>query len=89
MEKPYKDLEVTDKYILREFSQNIDPIELMWHRDLKSRKVTILEGKGWSYQQEDQLPQTLHPGDHIFIPALEYHRIIKGTTDLKIQIEEF
>ncbi len=31
--KPYKDLEVADKYILREFSQNIDPIELMWHRD--------------------------------------------------------
>jgi hypothetical protein len=87
--KPYKDTQTSEDTKIRIFDENIDPIELMWHRDLKSRKVTILEGKGWSYQQEDQLPQTLYPGDHIFIPALEYHRIIKGTTDLKIQIEEF
>jgi hypothetical protein len=87
--KPYKDSQISKDTKIRIFDENIDPIELMWHRDLKSRKVTILEGKGWSYQQENQLPQTLHPGDHIFIPALEYHRIIKGTTDLKIQIEEF
>jgi hypothetical protein len=26
--KPYIDIEVTDKYIIREFSENIDPIEL-------------------------------------------------------------
>jgi gentisate 1,2-dioxygenase len=87
--KPYKDSQISKDTKIRIFDENIDPIELMWHRDLKSRKVTILEGKGWSYQQEDQLPQTLNPGDYIFIPALEYHRIIKGTTDLKIQIEEF
>jgi hypothetical protein len=30
---PYTDIEVTDKYIIREFNENIDPIELMWHRD--------------------------------------------------------
>jgi hypothetical protein len=31
--KPYKDLEVTNEYIIREFDENIDPIELKWHRD--------------------------------------------------------
>jgi len=85
---PYTNIEVTDKYIIREFNENIDPIELMWHRDLNSRKITVLEGKGWFYQQEDQLPQQLNPGDQIFIPALEWHRIIKGNTNLKLQIEE-
>jgi hypothetical protein len=25
---PYTDIEVTDKYIIREFNENIDPIEL-------------------------------------------------------------
>ena len=30
---PYTDIEVTDKYIIREFNENINPIELMWHRD--------------------------------------------------------
>jgi calcineurin-like phosphoesterase family protein len=37
MSKPYTDIEVTDKYIIREFNENIDPIELMWHRDDESR----------------------------------------------------
>jgi mannose-6-phosphate isomerase class I len=86
---PYQDNIISKDTKIRIFDENIDPIELMWHQDLKLRKITILEGKGWSYQQEDQLPKSLHPGDHIFIPALEYHRIIKGTTNLKIQIEEF
>ena len=31
--KPYKDLENNSEYIIREFNDNIDPIELMWHRD--------------------------------------------------------
>jgi hypothetical protein len=85
---PYQDTKISEDTKIRIFDENIDPIELMWHRDLKSRKVTILEGKGWFYQQEDQLPQQLNPGDQIFIPALEWHRIIKGNTNLKLQIEE-
>jgi calcineurin-like phosphoesterase family protein len=39
MSKPYTDIEVTDKYIIREFNENIDPIELMWHRDDESRNL--------------------------------------------------
>ena len=85
---PYQDTKISEDTKIRIFDENIDPIELMWHRDLLSRKVTILEGKGWFYQQEDQLPQQLNPGDQIFIPSLEWHRIIKGNTNLKLQIEE-
>jgi hypothetical protein len=85
---PYQDTKISEDTKIRIFDENIDPIELMWHRDLLPRKVTILEGKGWFYQQEDQLPQQLNPGDQIFIPALEWHRIIKGNTNLKLQIEE-
>jgi len=45
--RPYKDLEVTDQNIIREFDENIDPIELLWHRDDEGRLITILEvGKG-------------------------------------------
>jgi hypothetical protein len=40
---PYTDIEVTDKYIIREFNENIDPIELMWHRDDESRTIEIIE----------------------------------------------
>ena len=41
--KPYRDLEITDKYIIREFGDNIDPIELMWHRDDQNRHIEIIE----------------------------------------------
>ena len=42
MTRPYKDLEVTDQYIIREFDENIDPIELLWHRDDEDRTIEIL-----------------------------------------------
>ncbi len=39
---PYTDLETTDTYIIREFNENIDPIELMWHRDDENRTLQII-----------------------------------------------
>ena len=87
--KPYQDNIISEVTKIRIFDENIDPIELMWHRDLKTRQITILEGIGWSYQQEDSLPKQLNPGDQIVIPALEWHRVIKGTTNLKLKIEEY
>ena len=86
--KPYTNLETTDSYIIREFNENIDPIELLWHRDLENRTVEILEGDGWKFQKENKLPVELKEGVRILIPKLEWHRIIKGNTTLKIKIEE-
>ena len=44
---PYTDIEVTDKYIIREFNENIDPIELLWHRDDEARTIEIIEDTDW------------------------------------------
>ena len=88
MSKPYQDIQTIDNYIIREFNQDIDPIELMWHRDLKDRKVTVLEGKDWYFQKDNELPLELKEGVHIFIPAKQWHRVIRGNTTLKIKIEE-
>jgi len=88
MNNPYTNTQVTDKYIIREFNENVDPTELLWHRDLNDRKVTVLEGNGWYFQKDNELPLELKEGVHIFIPKLEWHRVIKGTTPLKIKIEE-
>ena len=89
MSKPYTDIEVTDKYIIREFNENIDPTELLWHRDLKSRKLTVLEGKGWYLQKDNELPVEMIKGNTIYIDALKWHRVIKGNTILKIKIKEY
>ena len=87
MEKPYIDIEITDKYIIREFDDNIDPIELMWHRDDEDRMVEILEpGKDWGFQFEDSLPWDLEKNLNIFIMRHEWHRVIKGTDTLKLKI---
>ena len=58
--KPYKDIEVADKYIIREFSENIDPIELMWHRDNEDRIVEILGETNWKLQLDNQLPTSIN-----------------------------
>lgn len=79
--KPYKDISN-----IRTFSKNIDPMSLIWHMDLEDRKIEVLEGKGWQFQRDDELPLELKEGDHIFIPKGQIHRVIKGKTDLKIKI---
>ena len=86
MTNPYKDLEVTDSYIIREFSENIDPIELMWHRDDENRTVEILGETDWKLQLDNQLPTSIN--QPIFIPKHEWHRVIKGTGTLKLKIHK-
>jgi hypothetical protein len=82
--RPYTDIEKTDKYIIREFSENIDPIELLWHRDNEDRTVEIIGETNWKLQLDNQLPTSLnHP---IRIPRHEWHRVIKGTGTLRLKI---
>ena len=84
--KPYKDIEVTDKYIIREFNENIDPIELMWHRDNENRTVEILGKTNWKLQLDNQLPTSMN--EPIYIPRHLYHRVIKGTGNLLLKIHK-
>ena len=81
---PYKDLEVTDFYIIREFTQDIDPIELKWHRDNEDRIIEIQGNTDWKLQLENNLPLSIN--QPIFIPRGMYHRVIKGRGTLTIKI---
>ena len=82
--KPYTDLEVTDDYIIREFSENIDPIELMWHRDNEDRTIEIIGETDWKIQLDNSLPSSIN--SRIFIPRHLWHRVIKGNKTLKLKI---
>jgi hypothetical protein len=84
--KPYKNIEETQDYIIREFDENIDPIELMWHRDLENRLIESIEPTDWKIQLEDQLPMNMDKP--IFIPVKVWHRTIKGTGKLIIKINK-
>ena len=78
----------TDENTPRIFSKDVDPMSLIWHTDQEDRTVTVLEGKGWQFQQDNELPLALTKGDNIFIPKGQIHRVIKGSTDLKLKIEK-
>ena len=77
-----------DKSNTRTFSKDVDEMSLIWHTDQEDRTVTVLEGKGWQFQRDNELPLALSEGDNIFIPKGQIHRIIKGQTDLKLKIEK-
>ena len=76
----------TNKGNIRTFSKDLNKLELVWHKDAEDRYIEILDGKGWSIQMDDQLPLAISKGDRIFIHEGQVHRVLKGTTDLKIKI---
>lgn len=84
---PYKQT-IKNGIKTRKFDQNIDEHELKWHRDERDRVVEIVEGNGWKFQMDNELPITLKEGDRITIPSETYHRVIRGTGDLIIKIKE-
>jgi quercetin dioxygenase-like cupin family protein len=84
--QPYTNTPLTETSVIREFSSEVDPMELIWHQDEEDRTIEILEGEGWQLQRDNELPLALQEGDSIFIPMGQIHRVIKGNTNLKIQI---
>ena len=86
--KPYIDRQIDEKSFLRTFSINCDSSELHWHRDDCSRQVEVISGKDWKFQYDNHLPETIKPGDKIIVEKNEWHRIIKGSTDLIVVVHE-
>ena len=81
--------EIINGKITRVFSPDVDTEELKWHQDLKDRRVTIIEDGGWSFQMDDNLPNKLKIAEQLWIPKFVWHRVIKGNSNLVIEIEEF
>lgn len=79
---------IQNNKIIRTFSPEIEENELVWHQDLKDRVVTIVDAGGWFFQREDELPIKLMNEQVLFIPKKSWHRVIKGTTELVVEIEE-
>lgn len=77
-----------DNIIIREFSEEVDSHELVWHRDLKDRVVIPLECNGWMFQKDNERPKEMKPYNAFTIEKDVYHRIIKGKGKLKVKIIE-
>ena len=81
--KPY-----IDDGDIRIFDVNQPAEEYVWHRDREDRVIHVLEGGGWNFQFEDDLPFELEKNDHVIIPVGMYHRVIPGSGELEILVEK-
>ena len=85
----YTQENISSNKFKRVFSQDIPEKELVWHRDKENRLVEVLEDTDWHFQMDNRLPIPLKKGAKFDIPKETFHRVIKGTTDLTILIEEY
>jgi quercetin dioxygenase-like cupin family protein len=85
---PYNEQQLTSNIKLRSFDPKAVLNEDTWHRDTNKRVIVIIEGSGWKFQNEDQIPTALLPGDVLTIPAQSWHRIMPGKDQLVVLIKE-
>jgi hypothetical protein len=78
--------QINHNHVVRTFSENIDGGELVWHRDKEDRIVKSIGDTDWMIQIDNQIPKPLT--EMIFIPKETYHRVIKGTGDLKVRVNK-
>jgi hypothetical protein len=81
-DRPYK-----EDGDVRTFTQDVGDFELVWHRDREDREISPLHPTDWKFQFDNNTPQTLLEGS-LFIPKETYHRLIKGSGDLKLKVKK-
>ena len=80
---PFQETKLSDNEFIRVFSQDTDSGEFMWHRDYENRIVESIGEADWMIQIDNELPKVI---DKVLIPMGAYHRLIKGTGDLKVKV---
>jgi hypothetical protein len=81
---PFKEIKITDNTFIREFNQDTDSGEFMWHRDREDRIIESIDETDWMVQIDNELPKKIE--GEVFIPMGVYHRLLKGNGDLKIKL---
>ena len=88
MNFPFTEQQVDSQLFIREFSADVDEMELIWHTDREDRVVHIIEGNNWKFQLDNNIPFNLQKGKTYVIETKIWHRLIKGDDNLIIKIEE-
>jgi hypothetical protein len=83
---PYTEETIEGDIYLRVFSEDTLNEELKWHWDEEDRMVTPIRETDWKFQMDNKLPQIIE--GEIFIPAGEWHRVIKGTGNLLLRVHK-
>lgn len=84
----YKDTVLEENVFERTFSRDVDNGELIFHKDKKDREILNCDNEGeWMLQMDNEIPKLIQKG--VFIPKNVYHRLIKGSGDLRVVIKEY
>ena len=81
---PFQETKLSDNEFIRVFKQDTDSGEYSWHRDRENRIIESIGETDWMVKIDNELPKQIR--GELFIPMGVYHRVIKGTGDLKIKL---
>ena len=84
----YSDEKISHNKKRRVFNESVNSEELKWHKDEYNRIIFVESSDGWKLQMDEELPKDLKVGQKYSINKETYHRVIKGSGDLKIVIIE-
>ena len=85
---PFEEEQISDNIFIRTFSMDIDEMDLIWHTDKENRYIKVLEGNGWQFQYDEELPFEMTEGLDFSIIKGQIHRVIKGNGPLKIELHK-
>lgn len=83
---PFSQNKISSRLLLREFSRETPQDHLVWHRDKQDRVVRVVSGSGWKIQFDNNLPVDLLEGKSYRIQKNVFHRVIKGDSDLVVEV---
>ena len=88
MDFPFIEEQIDDYNFIRTFPKDVDEMDLIWHADKENRIITVLEGNGWKFQFDEELPIEMTEGKNISILKGVIHRVIKGNGPLVIKLQK-
>ena len=88
MDFPFEEEQIDEYTFIRTFSADVDEMDLIWHADKENRIITVLEGNGWKFQFDEELPIKMTKDKSISIIKGRIHRVIKGDGPLKIKLQK-
>ena len=88
MDFPFEEEQINENTFIRTFPADVDEMELIWHEDRENRVIKVLEGNGWKFQFDEELPIEMTDGLSISIFEGRIHRVIKGEGPLKIKLQK-
>lgn len=85
---PFEEEKIKDNIFVRTFSVDVDEMDLIWHTDKENRFIKVLEGNGWKFQYDEELPFEMTDGLGFPVMKGQIHRVIKGVGPLKIELHK-